>query len=79
MIEIGGFVIYYYIFFDEYEIIYVNGVVSESFYFGEIGLLVVIDEVCDELFVLFFELWFLFLSYGVMVWWCLKKYEVGLF
>jgi hypothetical protein len=71
-------VTYIHIMFDQHEIVYSNGIPTESFFAGEIGLNGIEDSSRDELFGLFPELRTRGNPHKETARSCLKKYEANI-
>ena len=74
----GGMVTYVHILFDDHEIVYAEGVASESFYPGDTGLSAVDEAAREELFTLFPELRDPAGNYGTTARMCLRRHEARL-
>ena len=71
-------VTYIHLMFDRHEVIYAEGIATESFHAGDIGLSAVADPAREELFALFPELRSNTGSYGPTARSCLKAHEARL-
>lgn len=73
--DIGGGFAYYHILFDRHEIIHANGLETESFHPGQIGLEAFGAETCEEIFQMFPELRHTTSSFGKLARLDLRRFE----
>ena len=71
----GGEVTYIHMMFDQHELIYAEGAITESFHPGDVSLTAITDPAREELFALFPELRSNLGGYGSTARRCLRKHE----
>ncbi len=76
--EEGGTVEYFHMMFDSHEIVFAEGIPSESFHPGEQGMDAISEQSRDEIYTLFPELQFDLHAYGAAARRSLKSYETTL-
>jgi len=73
--EEGGTVTYVHLMFDKHEVVFSEGVLSESFHPGHVGLDAILDPAREELFRIFPDLRADLNAYGPTSRLCLRKHE----